>query len=302
MSRLSRQADSALYGEGVLVETADRRLPRVRSNDLAEPCAVIEEDVRRGRIPGAVALVARGGEVRLAEAFGHADLAANRPMSLDTIFRIYSMTKPMATAALLRLVEVLTERPFDEGIRAEILDPLEMDDTRFAVDVRDRSRLAKLYQLDDDRRLIPQEERLSHRYLESPRLLSGGGGLVSTARDCFRFAEMIANGGELDGVRVLRPESVDEMLRDQLTEIPRGRSTRGYSFGLGFAIATDPTLTETALGEAYWSGLAGTQFWIDRRRSLVGVYLVQILPHYGLSFARDFKRSVYRALDLNRAS
>ena len=129
--------------------------------------------------------------------------------------------------------------------------------------------------------------------LATPRkLFSGGGGLASTAPDYLRFCQMLLNGGELDGVRILTPEAVQEMTTNSLppdirffgNEVGPNSGTR---FGLGFAIRTDPVSSWVpgALGSFSWNGLWGTHFWVDPAEKLIGFQMIQAAPGKGLSFA-----------------
>ncbi|HVQ13974.1 MAG TPA: serine hydrolase, partial [Vicinamibacterales bacterium] len=113
------------------------------------------------------------------------------------------------------------------------------------------------------------------RYLGPPTFLSGGGGLVSTAADYLRFAQMLLNGGELDGIRILSPLTVDLMRRNQLPREVKEISP-GVGFGLDFAVIDDPVAADgISQGEYFWSGGAGTWFWIDPVEDLVFVGMIQ---------------------------
>ena len=173
-------------------------------------------------------------------------------------------------------------------------------------------RFAELYGYDNDGRLLPPTatefeeytrlgssvataETVTARYLEPPTLLSGGMGMVSTTQDYMRFSQMLLNGGELDGIRILAPLTVDLMRRNQLppevAEMGPGPGP-GLGFGLDFAVVTDPVEADgVSEGEYYWGGAAGTWFWIDPIEDLVFVGMIQ---QFGLD--RPDVRSLSRRL------
>ena len=128
---------------------------------------------------------------------------------------------------------------------------------------------------------------------------SGGGGMVSTVADYYRFCQMLLDGGELDGRRLLSRTTVNLMRRDHLGRVDPSRvETTGYGFGLGFAVHVDPAVSGSAssVGEYNWGGAAGTKFWIDPQEKLIGIYMVQILPHSGLRYGYTFKQLVYQSI------
>ncbi len=189
------------------------------------------------------------------------------------------------------LVEVLSGQKLDAFLQKRLFEPLGMVDTGFFVPKPKVSRLAQLYIYGKDGGLLPPsrfDENPMHiggvlinsdevvtRYLTSPALLSGGGGLVSTAADYLRFAQMLLNGGELDGVRILSPLTVDVMRRNQLPREVKEISP-GVGFGLDFAVVDDPVAADgISQGEYFWAGGAGTWFWIDPVEDLVFVGMIQ---------------------------
>lgn len=400
----------------------------------------LEGDVEAGRIPGALALVARHGKVAYLEARGMADMEAQKPMDEDTIFRIYSMSKPITSTCLMilheegrfllkdpvskylpelgdlpvailedtddgfrgirmptvdeegdvvvpkrdskeiqtvpadrdmtvldllrhtagltygffgntnvdrayrsagllfadksledmvaklgkipllyqpgtrwhysvavdvqgRLIEVLSGMPFDQFLEERLCGPLGMVDTGFHVPKEDLHRLAQLYSPSgaEPRRssegggLEPANPLMSRGYVQPPRVFSGGGGMVSTAADYLRFCQMHLNGGQLDGVRILSRKTTELMSTNHLGDIPMGRG--GYGFGLGFAVAMDQGGIGMlgSAGEYNWGGAAGTKFWIDPKEDLIGIYMIQILPHR-YNFGTIFKNLTYQAI------
>jgi CubicO group peptidase (beta-lactamase class C family) len=216
----------------------------------------------------------------------------------------------VATDILGRLVEAVSGMPFDEFVAQRITGPLGMVDTAFWVPEDKRDRFAQLYspagtaegaeawlKPSDSKELEVAQEQASRNFVRKPPMPSGGGGMVSTASDYMRFCLMLLNGGQLDGVRLLSPKSVELMTTSNLGDIPMGMGRSGYGFGLGFAVATElGRIGElTSEGEYNWGGAAGTAFWIDPEEELVGVYMVQILPHR-TTLGGDFKRLTYQAI------
>jgi CubicO group peptidase (beta-lactamase class C family) len=208
-----------------------------------------------------------------------------------------------------RLVEVLSGMRFGEFLEKRIFIPLGMVDTAFRVPKEKRSRLATLYspkgtvagsnvvwQLSDSRELVPADIEATRSFQEDELFESGGGGLVSTAADYMRFCLMVLNGGELNGVRLLSPRTVDLMTTNHLGDLRVGNQP-GLGFGLGFAVVLDPGLMGElgSTGEVNWGGAAGTRFWIDREEEVVGVFMVQSIPHR-TPLGRRFKTLTYQAL------
>ncbi|MFE2353239.1 serine hydrolase domain-containing protein [Streptomyces parvulus] len=377
--------------------------------------------VDEGRLPGFLVAVARGGRVAHLTVHGRRDLAAGLPVTADTLWRIYSMTKPVTSVAVLmlveegllslddpvarylpafaaprvyvrgsgsgtvtrpaagpvlvrhlmthtagltfgfyhshpvdglyraagldssvrpgddlaetvdlyaslplqfepgtewnysvasnvlgRLVEVVSGQPLDTFLTSRVFGPLGMPDTGFEVTDEQAERLAELYGETDDGGLEPVPGLpLRGR----PRLLSGSGGLVSTAYDVHRFAELLRRRGELDGVRLLRPSTVDLMTRNHL---PGGADLRalgshpahdqpgndGVGFGLGVSVVTDPdrTRSPSGLGTYGWSGVATTTFWVDPGRDLTVQFMTQVRPRSSHTVYPDLKRLVHEAL------
>lgn len=177
------------------------------------------------------------------------------------------------------VVEKLAGQKFGDFLEERIFEPLGMRDTDFYVPEEKASRLAQVYGYGPDGALLAQEGfGGANNYLLDQAFESGGGGLVSTAMDYMRFAQMVANGGVLDGVRILAPLTVDIMHRNQLPKSVAGigLGARGTTFGLDFAIVEDPVEAESySKGEYYWGGAAGTWFWIDPVEDLVFVGMIQ---------------------------
>lgn len=196
-----------------------------------------------------------------------------------------------------RLVEVVSGQPFDVFLRERIFDPLGMADTGFRVPDSKSDRVAPTYgHSGPDRALGPGDTSICDL---PPTLFSGGAGLRSTAQDYARFAQMLLNGGELDGARILGRKTVELMTVDHLEEgMPTGFLSPGWSFGLGFTVKTEAGLDglPSSVGEYNWIGIQGTSFWVDPEEDLVGVFMVQIRPNRDITFRDQFKRLVYQAL------
>lgn len=177
------------------------------------------------------------------------------------------------------LVEVLSGQPFDEFLQDRIFDPLRMVDTGFDVPPEDHDRFVEYYRYRPDGALVattnPDAPVGSRPFLDPTTFFSGGGGLVSTTTDYMRFCQMLLNGGELDGVRILSPTTVALMTSNQM---PRDAPERapGQGFGLDFSVVLDPIEAEyNSVGEYYWGGAAGTWFWIDPAEDLIFVGMIQ---------------------------
>ncbi len=377
--------------------------------------------VDEGRLPGYLVAVARGGRVAHLTTHGRRDLAAGLPVEADTLWRIYSMTKPVtAVAALLlveegrlslddpverhipafaeprvyvsgagpdmvtrpadgpmrvrhlmthtagltfafyhshpvdalyrraglessvvpgttlaetvevyaslplqfepgtqwnysvasnvlgRIIEVVSGQPLDAFFAERIFGPLAMTDAGFQVSPEQAGRLAELYG-DADGGGIEPIPGLPLR--GRPRFLSGSGGMVASAHDVHRFMELLRRRGELDGVRLLAPETVDLMTSNHL---PGGADLRavgskpahdepgndGVGFGLGVSVVIDPSRTAAPSGPGTfgWSGVATTTFWVDPSRDLTVQFMTQLRPKQSLSLFPDLKRLVHEAV------
>jgi CubicO group peptidase (beta-lactamase class C family) len=375
------------------------------SERLARIGAIMQAHVDSGRIAGAVGLIARRGKVAFLESWGLQDLGRGVSMETDAIFRIYSMTKPITSVAVMmlfeegrfllndpvgrylpelrdlevavppesgsgeyrtrptrpitirdllrhtsglsygffgntyvdslyreagvpsgdstleqmvgklaslpllyepgtrwhysvstdvlgRLVEVLSGMPLDQFFNDRILAPLGMHDTEFYVDESRRDRFARMYGHESNGKLAPGD---STQFLTKPSFLSGGGGLTSTAADYIRFAQMLLNGGELDGVRLLGAKTVELMTANHLSDSQRIAS-RGFGLGVSVRRELGAGGTQGSVGEYGWSGLAGTTFWVDPEEEMIGVFMVQIFPNRQISFRDQFKNLVYQAI------
>lgn len=391
---------------------------RAQSLPLAEPEAlgfcpqrmarlmqVLQSEVTRQRLPGAVALIARHGKLALFESLGALDPATDTAMPRDAIFRIYSMTKPIvsvaammlmeqgrlllsdpvasylpefgqqqvstlsngsvvvraarqlatvqdllrhtagltyefmgssavqrqyaqirigsrqrsnaelcrdlaalplmfepgtaweygrATDVLGRLIEVVSGQTLGAYLAQHILQPLGMTDTGFSVPAAHHARVAQPFARDPEGGL---QMRLID-VCQDTKLESGGGGLASTAMDYARFLQCLLNRGELDGVRLLGPRTVEFMTTDHLGEIPvNGGMARellppGHGFGLGFAVRTQTGVASVpgSTGMYFWGGMAGTTFFVDPAEDMFACLMLQA-PNQ-----REYYRSLFRNL------
>ena len=218
----------------------------------------------------------------------------------------------VATDVLGRVVEVASGQSLDEFFAAQILGPLGMTDTSFWADAEAAPRLAALYFPGPDG-VAARLDALGAAALAPPDMLSGGGGLVSTAADYDRFTQLLLSrpdspAGELDGVRLLSPRTVGYMARNHL---PGGLDLetfgrplyaespfRGVGFGLGFAVVIDPVPGRVvgSAGELSWGGAASTAFWIDQAADLTVSFFTQLLPSSTHPIRPQLRQLVYQAL------
>jgi CubicO group peptidase (beta-lactamase class C family) len=384
--------------------TAHKALPHAQPADVGlcpdrtqRLMDVLRREVASGRLPGAVAMIARHGQIGLFEAVGHQDPRTGAPMKTDSIFRIYSMTKPVISVAVMmlvergqlllsdpvsrwlpeyanqqvatasglepvrqaatvqdllrhtagltyeflgdssvqrqygevkiasrertnaefsqtlaalplqfqpgtvwaysratdvlgRLVEVVSGQGLGAFLQTEIFGPLGMVDTGFAVPTEQHHRIAEPFAHDPDGG-VPMKV-LEPRQV--PAMEGGGGGLMSTAMDYTRFLQCLRNRGELDGVRLLGPHTVDYMTADHLGGIPANGTLLppGHGFGLGFAVRTHLGLSPVpgSVGLYYWGGIAGTTFFVDPALDMYAMLMVQA-PNQ-----RDYYRPLFRDL------
>jgi CubicO group peptidase (beta-lactamase class C family) len=212
----------------------------------------------------------------------------------------------LSTDVLGRVVEVVSGLTLDAFFRERIFKPLGMNDTGFDVPEGKWSRLATVYSPDGAGGIRPMKDPETFGntvmspvalYKAPKTYLSGGAGLVSTARDYARFAQMLLNGGEFEGVRLLSPKSVELMTASHTSDLPpSGLVGGGAQFGLGFRVVTDLGATQTlgSNGLYGWSGIYGTVFWVDPKENLVAIMLVQRYP--GSPVAAAFQPLVYQAI------
>ena len=232
----------------------------------------------------------------------------------------------VSTDVLGRLVEVWSGLSLEAFFKERILEPLGMHDTGFSVTKGNSDRFASLYSplsgadmsnvgkksVSDPRQMKPglklQEPAATSRYLKPTKLFSGGGGLTGTIGDYARFCQMLLNGGELDGERLLSPITVNFMRSNQLPDnadmaamgqpVWSETSYDGIGFGLGFAVVIDPPKASiiTSVGEHHWGGAASTFFWIDPQEDLFVVFFTQLMPSSTYPIRRELRTRVYQAI------
>ena len=363
---------------------------------------VLRREVASGRLPGAVAMIARHGKIGLFDSVGQQDPAAGTAMKNDSIFRIYSMTKPVVSVAVMmlmergqlllsdpvgqhlpefanqrihtpqghkapqqaatvqdllrhtagltyeflgesevhrqygevkiasrdrtnaeycetlaalplqfepgsvwaysratdvlgRLVEVISGQTLGQFLQQEIFGPLGMFDTGFVVPPDQRHRIAEPFAQDPDGGVLMKILDAK----QAPKLESGGGGLMSTAMDYARFLQCLRNKGELDGVRLLGPHTVDFMTADHLDGRPIDGTLlpAGHGFGLGFAVRTTQGVSAVpgSAGLYYWGGIAGTTFFVDPALDMYALMMIQA-PNQREYYRPLFRNLVYAAL------
>lgn len=380
---------------------------------LTEVDRFMERQVAEQKLAGGIVIVAHGGRIGFFRAYGSQDREAQKPMAPDTIFRIYSMSKAVTTAAALtlcdqgklglddpvskyipsftnlmvetanglrptsrpitirdlmlhisglsyggdpgwdpgfppavneawarlqptestnlaemvqrvaqaplpfdpgtawtygvgidvlgRVIEIVSGENLDQFLARVVFRPLDMKDTGFSVPPEKSSRFAALYTRTNGT-LKAVDTPAEMKFVRPVTYFSGGGGLVSTARDYMRFLMMIQNGGKLDGHRLLRTRTVQLMssnlLPEQAFPIHFGNEKRsGTGFGLGFSVCTGVTEWDPAahVGEFGWDGAASTHYWISPMDKLIVITLEQIKP-YEWDTERGVKKIIYDAI------
>jgi CubicO group peptidase (beta-lactamase class C family) len=207
------------------------------------------------------------------------------------------------------LVEVLSGKPFDIYLQERIFGPLGMADTAFSVPDTKLDRFAACYAAAPGGRRVLQDDPETSLGRRQPRLLSGGGGLVSTAGDYLRFCQMLLNGGALNGTRLLSRKTLDLMTMNHLyggqdlaALAPPGQfsegATAGTGFGLGFSVLLDQRLAQIpgSVGQLAWGGAASTAFWIDPREELIVIFMTQLLPSSTYPIRRELQVLVNAAM------
>jgi len=400
-------------------------LPTARPEDVgmsSERLARIRTGMQRyvdsGMVPGVVTLVARRGRVVHFEAIGYRDVEAKAPMTTDTIFRIASMTKPIASVALMtlyeeghfllndpiskflpefanmkiaqaaqaaepggapyklvpaknpitfkhvlthtagfpnsyrgitreeyaktyprknpsetmadvvkrlatmplnfnpgeaweygpatdvvgRLVEVISGMTLDEYLRKKIFEPLKMNDTHFYLPESKLNRFAANYEPDEkngNKIKLVEAPSPESRWVKQPHnYFSGAGGLVSTAADYVRFHQMMLQGGELDGARILGRKTVELMTTNHIGDLPVWLTGPGYGFGLGYSVVKDIGVTGQAgsAGQYGWGGAFCTYFQVDPKEELIGVMMTQVRPYTHINIRQEFMALANQAI------
>jgi CubicO group peptidase (beta-lactamase class C family) len=267
------------------------------------------------------------------QAYRHAHLAAPSTIPdlatwTKTLAKIPLICQPgtswnysVSTDVLGRLVEIWSGLSLNEFFKTRIFEPLQMVDTGFKVAREKESRFAALYSplTGSDMSGVAKASSASigtklvdgsstSASFNEPAVLSGGGGLMSTMSDYARFCQMLLNGGELDGNRILGRKTVAYMRQNQLPDNkdmaamgqPVWSETNydGIGFGLGYAVVIDPVKAHiiTSPGEYHWGGAASTFFWIDPEEDLYVIFLTQLIPSSTYPIRRELRARVYQAL------
>jgi len=214
----------------------------------------------------------------------------------------------VATDVVGRLVEVVSGLSLDEFFRQRMFQPLGMHDTGFFAAEDKATRVAALYQPDPATRQAKRLDVMGKAALRAPTFLGGGGGLVSSAHDYHRFMQMLANDGELDGVRLLSPRTLRLMTMNHLPgnadisefgrPIDLENAYDGFGFGLGFSVLVNPAAAKLhgSIGDFGWGGAASTTFWIDRVEGITAEFYTQLLPSSTWPLRPYFRSLVYQAL------
>lgn len=207
---------------------------------------------------------------------------------------------------LARLIEVVSGMSFADFLHQRVFKPLGMNDTGFYVPSEKREQLSAAYNYDEHGRLIVCDAPATSSCLIPPRLTTGSGNLVGTAPDYMRFAQMLLNGGELEGTRLLSRKTVEFMTMNHLPQellpirMAPDIAIDGYGYGLGVRVLLDVAQTQIlgSQGEYGWAGYWSTTFWVDPKEELVGIFFTQVGPLYCFPHVipPDFKTLVYQTL------
>ena len=214
----------------------------------------------------------------------------------------------VATDVLGAVVQRVSGLSLDQFFRDRIFAPLKMDDTFFQVPADKLDRLTDCYTLAPGKGRVLYDRGAESAWSRQPKLVSGGGGLVSTALDYHRFNTMLLNGGELDGARILGRRTLDLMTQNHLPgksdlaamskSLFSEASNAGTGFGLGFAITDDvaKTMVPGSKGEFYWGGMFSTAFFVDPVERLSMVFMTQLSPSSVYPIRRELKTMIYAAM------
>jgi CubicO group peptidase (beta-lactamase class C family) len=218
----------------------------------------------------------------------------------------------VSTDVLGHVVEIVSGMRLSQFFQQRLLKPLGMVDTDFFVPEEKRRRFAACYLSREDRLTTWDDGVRTARYAGPPQLESGGGGLVGTAADYLRFARMLRNRGELDGVRYLSPKTIQLMTTNHLpggaeiadlmpaSDMFNETGYRGVGFGLGVAMLQNlaHAALPGSLGEYSWGGLAGTFFFVDPKEDLIAVFMTQVIDNQvrRMRLRRDVRTLIYAAM------
>ena len=232
---------------------------------------------------------------------------------MELMFEIPLIAQPgtlfnysIATDICGYLIEIMSDMPFGDYLQQTIFNPLGMLDTSFDIAPEKMNRFATLYGYTDENPLAVLEKPAGSPYEAPVKLQSGGGGLLSTAHDYYRFAQMMLNGGELDGTRIIGRKTVEWVTMNHLPRhlLPLSYNgivpelATGYGFGLGYCVTLEPENAGTlgSKGDFGWGGMADTYCWVDPQEELIGLLMQQYSPSLTHAGRRDFRNAVYQAL------
>ena len=230
------------------------------------------------------------------------------PEMVDNAARVPLFSDPgtefrygISATILGRIVEVVTGVPFEEFLQRRLLGPLRMVDTVFWADPSRADRLAKVYRPAGESLVPHQIETVP--FTEQPALIEGGVGLLSTVMDYLHFSQMLLNGGELNGIRVLNQDTVDRMFLNAVPNSVLPLNSRGYWLGSGWSLGGFNVVMDNSAysfpvsnGTIWWDGSAGTRYFIDREQNMIVVIMAQVSPASGNGFRENFKRLVDEAI------
>jgi len=209
----------------------------------------------------------------------------------------------ISTDILGALVQIISGQSFDEYLKEKIFDPLGMEDTFFEVPADKKDRFTTCYKPEKEGGIAVQDHPSRSRFAKKVSMFSGGGGLLSTSEVYFKFCQMMLNGGELNGHRLLSPKTVELMTQDHTENIPNGKSgislpSTATGFGLGFSVTKNLAASKNlgSTGAYGWGGAAGTYFRIDPKEDLVIIQMIQLMPYSHLNHQDEFHTLVYQAI------
>jgi CubicO group peptidase (beta-lactamase class C family) len=214
----------------------------------------------------------------------------------------------VSTDVIGYLIAKISGQPFERFLAERIFNPLGMTDTGFFVPPAKAHRLAACYSADGKGGMTLQDDPTKSSFLSPPSLISGGGGLCSTASDYLTFCRALLGGGELGGVRLIGPKTLALMTSNHLpggrdlTEMSRSLFSEatyaGVGFGLGVSVTMNPsqTLIPGSAGEYAWGGAASTAFWIDPAEELIAIFMTQLLPSSSYPVRRELRTMVYAGI------
>jgi len=207
----------------------------------------------------------------------------------------------MSTDVLGYLVEVLSGQPLDEYYRQHIFEPLKMRDTYFTLPENKFPRLATLYRMNKEGKLVKANGYFA--YPQKQSYFSGGAGLVSTVSDYSRFAQMLLNKGQLENVRILSRKTIELMTSNSIGGLFIHTSSKhngimGDKFGLGFGIRTERGEFDEleSQGSFGWDGAFYTRFWVDPKEDMFGIFMSQVDSYWDENLIGKFKVLVYQAI------